>query len=422
MAPAPVADHAAFDDKMRTTLENTAAPYQSMHWDMLAQKMDNSTLIRRVRTHKVVEAVIMLLLLLNFQAVMNTSTRLFNFPPAEVAPQEQERPRADAKPAGKNRKSGEMATIGAAIELPAPAFATSSNALQSMYALMGDNPAVAIPATLLVPATLGAAVMIPGREEIPGGLRPLTLLAALGLEALDYPQQPRPMAGLIQADISRTAAEAKSRKTYLMAFAGWNNNRLKEATGYNTRFNNTAVGAKVGARRGKWGIETGVAYSKQRYTNETHVASLFKENGITYGISPDQTNAEMVSVPVKVTARIARWGRTSVHLTGGGSANIAATKNTGYKKVEFPALPSSLPLPNTPPETPAANGWFENGSFATNSYATLDAGVRLEQKISGRFAAFIEPQISRQVAGKGYGATSSHTNTIGFQAGLISML
>ena len=420
-APAPgAAETPQFDEMMRSTLGNLEASYKPEHWNMLSQRLDHEGTIRRIRLHKVAEAAIILLVVANFQTFLDGGSRLFKMP----VPQEQAAP--EVPMAHKSRKHNNhpdaAPTIGGAILTPAEmAQAASENALfASNYNTLTDNNNNSLPSNGTVPSTLpptiGNAILDPNGQQVPAGLRPLTLLAALGLDMVNYPYNV-PMAGISNGSSAKTR-QSKGH-VYLMASAGLYQQQLKDVTGYSTRFNTTEAGLRAGVRKGKWGVEAGLAYSPQGYTTDTHVFDFYKQDGITYGVTYDQVHADVVNVPVKVTRQIARAGRTRLHLTGGATAHVAASKSASFKTIQYPTTPSQLA---DHPTTPSTKGALEGGQLNTNSYVSVDAGLRIEHKISPRTSAFIEPQYHRYALGKGYGNEKSKIQAIGVQAGVMAAL
>lgn len=412
-APAPDSGVNHFDTRMKSVLEEMDAPFQSNHWDMLASRLDYLAVVKRIRFHKVAEAAIVILIVANFQAFLDGGARLFHMP-APV----QETPATDRPMAENNRKS--RATQSNTVEA-LPILATSSlfdTNIESIHSTTETGLVAAADLATAPASTIGQAMIGPDGQPIPSGLRPLTLMAALGLDLVKS-IEPKPMAGVLPIQVSNS--HRKSAQTWLMAYGGGYKHRLKDDKSYTTRFNAPLAGVSMAVRRGAWGVETGLAYAHQQYATATDVFDLHQSGDKVYGTSYDQVQAGVVSVPVKVTRRLARFGKNSIHATAGATANMAAVKNYKYKEIEYPSLPQGQTLP-TQPVLPAANGAFEKGSVADNFYATIDAGVRFERKIAARLTAYVEPQYRQFAGGKSYGPQKSRMNSIGVQAGVMAAL
>lgn len=421
-APDPAGEAPRFDNMMRSALSGIEPSYQPAHWNMLSQRLDNQGAVRRVRLHKVAEAAIILLVVANFQAFLDGGLRLFHMPVRQEVPV-QEVPMAN-KSHKRSNPHGAAPTIGSAVSMEA---AATTNSAQEVFMAANNGrqfPAnngfdnAAVPAVL--PPTIASAILDPNGQPVPAGLRPLTLLAALGLDLIDY-QQNIEMAGVHTTPVTKPGKH-RSSGVYLMASVNAYRHRLKDANEYGTRFNTVGAGLSVGVKKGKWSAEAGMAYSPQAFSTDTHVFEFFKKNNTTYGVSYDQIQADVVDVPVKVLREVARFGRTRLHVTAGATAHLAVQKDATYKNIQYAsAPPSPKPLADEP-ALPTNKGVLEGGNVGGNSYVSLDAGVRIEHKISARASAFVEPQYRRFASGKGYSNEKSKTQSIGFQAGVIAAL
>lgn len=421
-APDPAGEAPRFDNMMRTALSGIEPAYQPSHWNMLSQRLDNQVAVRRVRLHKVAEAAIILIVVANFQAFLDGGMRLFHMPIKEKAPA-QEVPMANKSHKRSNSK-GAAPTIGTAVSMDVTT-ATGNNGSETLMAanngqFSADNSIGSTVIAAAVPPTVGSAILDPNGRPVPAGLRPLTLLAALGLDLIDY-QQNVEMAGVHTTPVTKPGKH-RSNGVYLMASVNAYRHRLKDANDYVTQFNTVGAGLSAGIRKGKWSAEAGLAYSPQAFSTDTHVFEFFKKNNTTYGVSYDQIQADVVDVPVKVLREVARFGRTRLHVTAGATAHLAVQKNATYKNIQYASAPPS-PKPLTDePVLPSNKGVLEGGNVGGNSYVSVDAGVRIEHKISARASAFVEPQYRRFASGKGYSNEKSKTQSIGFQAGVIAAL
>ena len=415
-------DFQAFDQRMRSALDNIEMPYQPANWDKMAQRLDRSGMVNLIRRHKVAEAAIILLIAVNFQTIFDNGSRWFHMPPQEETPVEE--PMAGNTQKHRNSKG----TISKAIVgvLPTSPMAQNVISAQPFNTPTTFNNAALLAATIPnlieqgTPKSINASIIGADGERIPQGLRPLTLLAALNLDQIDRQYQVAPMAGIyFPKEKSNTKANKRSVK-YIMAYVGAARQQYKGGNDYQTNFNTATAGVQVGKRKGKWGVETGLAYTPQVYNSETKIIGFHKDFGRVIGTSYDQIQATMVSVPVKITRQIAKFGKNSMHAVVGTSAHLAVEKNYTYKEIEYPTGPSALPTDK--PSLPTSNGLFEGGKSGNNVYVSAEAGVRFERRLSHRMSAYVEPQYRRFVAGKGIGPVSGKTNAVGVQAGVVALL
>jgi hypothetical protein len=133
----------------------------------------------------------------------------------------------------------------------------------------------------------------------------------------------------------------------------------------------------------------------------------------------------MVSIPIKLTHRIAQFGQMTAQAVAGVSTHVALDKNYQYQSVYYPgqAPPSANPDPNQQPQLRQKGvGLLENGSLRGNVYASADAGVRLEYPVNRRFVAFVEPLYRHAIGGKGVGPQPARINTLSVQAGVMATL
>ena len=211
---------------------------------------------------------------------------------------------------------------------------------------------------------------------------------------------------------------------YVATYASLEQNRIRigtetrQASGY-------GGGLAVGFRPGKWGVEAGVAFSQKNYTPqkqvEIYAGSL---NQGYFGSYADQVDADLVSVPLKVTRRVARFGKTSAHAVAGVTTNVAIEKSYRYKKTFYPGSqpPQGTPTGSQPALRQDGQGVFEGGQFTDNAYVTADLGLRLEHTVGKRLVAFVEPSYQFNVSGQGIGPQPARISTVGFHAGVMASL
>ena len=429
---AAVPDTNAFDQRMRAMLEEVDIPYQSAHWAQMAQKLDHSGSINRIKKYKIAEAVIMVLLVVNLQSILNNGRQWFHMP----RPQEEQEQTPDmaAKSLKKTRQQG-TGTIASAIVAPGllPTMPLAASVQQYTTSLANDkalattqsllSSAIVTNTTILTPSTINSALLGAGGQPIPRGLRPLTLLAALGLDKIEQLQPVTPpMAGLIMPVEKTTKQFSKPSKTYAMAYGGTERHMYNGTDNYATQFYTASAGIRAGKRTGKWGLEGGLEYTPTTFRPENDIVGFYKKDGRVLATQYDRVRATLVSVPARVTRQIARAGKTSLHAVAGFTAHFATNKSYDYEEVEYVNAPSSAAVSTSQPATPNANGILEGSALYGNSYLTADAGMRVEHRLNNRMAAYIEPQYRRFANGRGVGPNKGKNNALGVQAGVIAMI
>ncbi len=414
--PAPTPPPAdVVDQTLRRSLEQLEAPYQPAHWDIMAGRLLRiEQLRRRVWTSKAAEAVILLLLLL-----LASAYGFFGFqlrPPAPPAAPVQQGPIAGAGKSGTGKThsstdaTGRQGTIpGFFVPLDATAATDGAGKLPEIISVNAPNPAEMAPSV----ATTA--------DQNAGPLRSV-MLAFQPLSTFDF--LTLPTRDLLNPLKEVTPKAPMASRFYVATYASLEQNRIRigtetrQASGY-------GGGLAVGYRPGKWGVEAGVAFSQKHYTPQKQVEIYAGSMNQGYFRSyADQVEADVVSVPVKVTRRVARFGKTSAHAVAGMTANVAIEKAYRYKKTFYPGSqpPQGTPGATQPALRQDAQGVFEGGQFTDNAYVTADLGLRVEHAVGKRLVAFVEPSYQFNVSGQGIGPKPARISTVGFHAGVMASL
>ncbi len=80
-----------------------------------------------------------------------------------------------------------------------------------------------------------------------------------------------------------------------------------------------------------------------------------------------------------------------------------------------------IPEPLVPSKTSQkryADGFFEGGSFAENSYFTVDLGVGIERHLNERASLFFEPVYQHNPFRKSLGPNQDRINTLSLSTGI----
>ncbi len=412
----------AVDQAVGPTLEKIETSYDAGTWSKLAREMDHLTRVRRLRMHKIAEAAILLLLLLNLKGFFGVVHNV-----THPAPIKKEIPGPIAKATVQKSKKQGNDPILSSIDRssrPVVGFAdqvvafvhtlanslTSTKNQESPFSAQSLEPALATNGSLIDPSLFYSQT---GLIKFPE-----TVLPVMQVKPLIYAHSEIFIPGL------NLPAGAKPARFYAATFASFDKNFIKEAD-FKNQSTGYGGGFSLGTRLGKWGFEASLAYSQKKYQPKR--ANVEFQNDPFNGISfyyVDEVEADVFTVPIKTTRRIAKVGNTSAHALAGVSANFATNKRYGFQTVHYPP---PTPLPNPDPNAlpahaaPNGKGLFENGGINHNVYATADLGIRVEQPFGKRYVAFVEPIYHHAFAGN-LGPGNARINTFSLQAGVLASL
>lgn len=410
----------AVDKVVRPTLERFEIPYDAGSWATLANRMDGIARVRRLRMTKLAELAIFLLLLLNLQGFFGVVKSVTS--PKPAAPVEAKQPIAKAR--GHKAKKGTAAAENQAIaenpSLTEQVVAFVQNIASTLGATEFSAPQEGLENEQLQPLAAQKSVLDPSNFYSQSGM----VKFPVGPNLPGSPSQAIAFANaknIIIPGVEITQGK-HSNRLYAATFGAFDVNYFQEEE-FKNKQNGFGGGMAVGYRKGKWGVEAGLKYTQKSYqpkeVKETYINDPF--NGIAFFFA-DEVDADVVEIPVKVTRRIAKMGKTSAHAVAGVTGHFAASKRYGYQTLHYPP-PIPVGNPTTPPsaEFPVGNGVLEKGGLSNNAYATADLGLRVEQKIGKRYVAFIEPAF-RQSLGGSFGPRASKLSTFSLQAGVMASL
>ncbi len=416
--PEPVGE---VDKAVFHKLQNLEIPFQPAHWDMLATKMTHTLrLRRRIWVGKIAEAAIFLLLLLNMEGLIDMSGSE-RFRPS-IHPKSN-RPQVDVP--AKNLKHHRYATVAG--QTSEASDLTENNVLliqpvelseAALKDLLESGSSVFSEIVSAHPELASSVLLNDVPAQYVNGFAVFTSL----------PIQKTPLAkltGTFKTPIF-PVKDLRTNKMYAATFVNFNHNIIRSegdsrtATGY-------GGGMAVGYRNGKWGVEAGLAYTQTNYNpkKEIEIYAGNLQSGYV-GTYAHQVDADLFSIPVKVTRKLGQTGRISMHAVAGLTANVAVQKSYRYKTVEYGTGPSAQPGfdPQSRPQlTQQGNGLLEkNGKLPGNFYATADAGLRFERPVGKRLTAFVEPTYRQSLNNSGIGPKSNRINTLALNAGIIASL
>ena len=416
--PAPVEP---VDLAVKRVFERMEAPYQAGHWHLLSAKLDRLLMVRRIRQSKIAEAAIFLLLLINIEGFLGGIGEVIK-PKSPIQPAANVPMASTDKPSKSKKNLHSKSTSNSTVS---PAAELAQDVVNFIAAALGNTPAENN-------ATIGTATT--NSEAVAGSFldsknfyNPSGISLFQGFKQLPQVKN-QPMAwnpAFPEINSVPTKKHRNGTGIYLGSFAALDQN-MASANGYSTRQNGYGGGLKVGRRLGKWGVETGIAYQSITYTPEKNV-QVYAGNPIDgfTGSFTSQVDADVLTIPVKVTRRLAQARKTSVHGTAGLNASVATQKRFSKQSIFYPpSSPSggNQPDPGLNPIPGKRNdGAFEGGSLAGNSFVSAELGLRVERSMGKRYTAFVEPSY-RHGLGKGYGPKREKINTFSLQAGVLAAL
>ncbi len=414
--PAPVSE---VDKAVFHKLQHIEMPYQPAHWDMLAGRMaDTLRLRRRIWIGKIAEAAIFLLLLINIDGLLNLGDNERTRPATRP---KSTRPQVDIP--SKNPQHRQYAAV------VGQQAANSDNSEDALFLQSLENMETAI-VPFMETKQPEFFVLDPAHQNalpVYSGDAPDQQLNAFEVFSA-IPVQDVPMvryAGMFRTPVFMIKP-ARTSKLYAATFANFNHNIVKSA-GDSRSANGYGGGMAVGYRSGKWAVEAGIAYTQTSYSpkKEIEIYAGNLQNGYV-GTYASNVHADIFSIPVKATRKMAHLGRISVHAVAGVTAHVSVQKSYQYKTVEYGTGPSTQPVPGQdlrPQLTRKGAGLLEkNGALAGNFYATADAGVRIQRPVGKRLTAYIEPAYHQALGKSGIGPKSNKINTLSLNAGVIASL
>lgn len=423
----------SFDQLIQKALANHEAPFDQAHWEQMSIRIDRENRIRRrIWITKFAEAAIFLLLIVNIEGMLHepdstqsgkNQTQIQTNEP--VADHIISRPKS-----GKFHRSDALNNMSTGSN-------TAENTQAGFWAPFKAESS-ALGASALTPDGLVSSPFIPLSNEpeiVSNNDQVYSFLplpqSVTEISVLD----PLPILSASQA-LSETFSSVsvpqqvknkipKQRNLYASLFVSPIQNQIRNGSDYR-KHNGLESGVTVGYRKGKWGAESGLVYSRKSYQPKKNIEIY--DGSVTngyYASYADQVNADVITIPVRATRRIAKIGKSTILAIAGVTANIAVVKEYRYKSTFYPGLsPQQSPggTQAKPSLKKQGKGLLENGSFDDNFYATADAGIRVEHPINHKLVAYLEPSVQTAITNKGIGPSNSKINSIGFRAGVIASL
>lgn len=413
----------ALDTVLRPSLERIESTYDEGSWFMLANRMDTLARVKRLRMTKLAEAAIFLLLLLNLKGFFGVVESVTN-----PVPKQNKAPEPIAKSSRvKYKKHATKADLDSATSTEL----NPQNLADQVVMFVQDLTSNLSPILEIDPTNpeLTSTQMLENQGSLLDGKN---FYAQTGMVKFPVgnPLPGKPIEEVLFASLPisipgiKLPKPHKSSGLYAASFGSFEQNYLVQKN-HTDKKSGFGGGLAIGYRKGKWGVESGLTYTQKSYKPKRENVEYQNDpfNGISYYYI-DQVDADVVSVPVKCTRRIAKLKNTSAYAVAGVTAHFATNKRYGYETVHYPPpipMPNPDPNPSNIASLPNAKGVLESGSLNYNAYSTADLGLRVEHPLGKRYVAFVEPVYRRSLGG-GLGPTASKLSTFSLQAGVMASL
>jgi hypothetical protein len=443
-------DARAFDPTAQTTPIDELAkrhlatpremPFVAAHWEQLAGQMDRvRTLVVRLRTAKIAEAAIIILTLLNLDAFSPKSQW------QNPAQQKAAEPIVQLDAPARTQEAASLSTQTGAIvgsETTNQTFGTTSAHLQaqksganSFFAASTQQLSQAISqsqemAQLFENQQINQAV---SSQNIAQSNSSSTQNANLQATDASLVQTiPTLQPGLLTEEARSfafaaplIAPSANAAQVHFSVYAGPDIVRVSgendiRTTGYTS-------GLQVSKRKGKWGVASGVEYTKLRYQT-TPVKEVLAGNlnqGFV-GRTLRSLDFELVQVPVRVTRKLYKKKGTEILATAGVQAMATVQISPDYNAFYTPGSspdPTQIPPVSRLPFVPSSKGLFEGGSASENIHAVAQAGLRLEQRMgTSNKLLFVEVNGQSLLTRRNLGPADDSFAGIGLRTGVMAAL
>lgn len=417
--PAPEKQTEAFDEHIRQKLTDLYVA-EPAEWHSLDRKMQyRKTLVRRLRISKAAEAAIFLLLLANLSGMLSVPGVL-KWLPGAPSPAEKYHPVA-----AKNKKKQRSTPASSRATLSAPVFAPLNPGAE-YFAVPPSDFTRFFESIFELPSFDPSITADPTQASVEKEIEKAPI--ANSLHRLDNKMvmiSPDPLAVMLSGKSVPVKKFTPKNQPYIAAALGYNAYSVQSGP-VNSSDQSANAYVAYGYGKGPWRIETGLSYASQSFTpkRKLEIYGGNISNGY-YGAYVAKSSAQTAGLSVKVLRKAFKAGKVGVSAFAGLNAQVALSKQYDTETVFFPGAGPSQ-APNDPgsaaPTSLDQRGILRRGRFQDNSYAMLEAGIRIEYPINRRMTAFIEPSYRKQIAGKGFGPAISNTRSTTVQAGVMRLL
>ncbi len=222
------------------------------------------------------------------------------------------------------------------------------------------------------------------------------------------------------------AEKAKKRRFRVAAFASPQLNYVETIGGTSDeskKYQQLSVGygggVSFGSKKGRWGVETGLAYQAKNFVQPHELITGDFEN---YLVSKtEKIELEQIDVPLHLTCQIGRLRKTKITALAGNSLQIVAQKN--IVRTAQTADPKGILANVALRESQKNQGLFEGGRLDANAVLTADFGLRIERPLgTSRLAFFVQPTVQTPIGSEGLGDQKAKITSFSLRTGIVSTL
>jgi hypothetical protein len=209
------------------------------------------------------------------------------------------------------------------------------------------------------------------------------------------------------------------------------NNLLKEGT--NIAEGNKGLGFSVGFKKGKFELESGLAFKHKEYTpNSVNVitGSFLDNGGWDTIVTPNLVKMNVLNIPLNFNYYFSESKRFNFYASIGATANFAMGINAIYpaevkidQKAKKAQANNNLQSNNTNGDVKQidialySNGIIDDFKLKENYYFTAQAALGLEYKMSPFTSLFLQTGYEQHILRTGIGSFNDRISSFNLQAG-----
>jgi hypothetical protein len=436
----PDIENKVVDATLFDKLHRLEVPYQSKHWDLMADRISIEFHLRgKIIRYKLLELSLMILLLFTFYNTLPVSSSPAASPTMEAgaeAPIAANTSDAETNATAvqgqhegttsdltektdilQNTTTTKQSTFTGAAPTPTP---SSEASILSQGGTDNDEALVLFNAT----SATGNTLPTPITQRTVGLLTPASWQVAASLPILNATLPPvsfispnvatrqatvdtEPPALLLDPDTG--LKEKRSIRVGMFAssdyneiFTASNESAFEDFSRYGLGYGG---GISVGFLMGRWEIETGAMYSAKQYAPWIlQVQGDFKDGYSGRGLKNTELN--LISIPLNVRYDLFRPDAWRIYAIAG--VNLHVTFQANYYTGDVSDLYNkNIPVPSSPPgglsepskfdQDNLSRGWFEGGRFDENIYLSGSIGLGVERYLTDEWSIFAQPTYFRSI-------------------------
>lgn len=441
---AEIAEGEAIDQLAYNNLHHFEAPYQTSHWQLMLQKLEEEFTLRgKLYKYKVAEIALMLLLIFtiiniqpldSFKVIFNKGEKTKKVKdPSQIQLNEEIKSLFKATP----EKTPQTQPIAAAqapiVNQSSKSAKGSSKKSVNTNSETTDNQLSKTVNDEIVRSREN--ISVPDATHSPK-LHPIAFNTNTESTILDRTQnrgntsntekQTLPMANSLMAleislldngdpnfELTQPRIEKKKPKWRLGVFSAIDVNhvytpydQLFDKPEYTSVANGYGGGITIALKMRRLGFESGGIYSFKRYVpkNTTFTPKLWLTENF------EGVQLDILQIPFNFQYHLVNRGKWRFYVNGGAALHmlLSPVYEFAYREEGPLGLPAPLP-PGEPCDQCLSNlkdfpkGILEGGSFKENAYGSANLGMGLERFISQRWSIFLQPTYQHYFTKRGVG-------------------